>query len=132
MKLNFDKLSDEQFARLEDKAIDGQLDYSEFPPDEYKYFSKLAQLGYKNRHNGWSAEICEEKKNDFKKQYLEDRERRMRFYRMACRMQANIRRGEMLISNVYKSKTPAAKLKYALQALELITCEEGLAKRNGA
>lgn len=45
-------------------------------------------------------------------------------------MQANIRRGEMLISKVYKAATPAEKLRYALQALELITCEEGLAKRN--
>ena len=31
------------FEQLEDKAIDGQLDYSAFPPPEYKYFSRLAK-----------------------------------------------------------------------------------------
>ena len=52
---------DSVFLELEDRAIDGVLDYEDFPPEEYKYFSKLAKLGYLNRHKGWSAEICEEK-----------------------------------------------------------------------
>lgn len=42
------------FEQLEDKAIDGQLDYSAFPPPEYKYFSRLAKVGYNNRHKGWT------------------------------------------------------------------------------
>lgn len=50
MKYNFN--DSQEFARLEDKAIDGQLDYNDFPPAEYKYFSKLARLGYNNRHKG--------------------------------------------------------------------------------
>lgn len=33
------------FATLEDKAIDGVLDYENFPPVEYKYFSRLSKLG---------------------------------------------------------------------------------------
>ena len=31
------------FAQLEDQAIDGVLDYSEFPLEEYRYFSKLSR-----------------------------------------------------------------------------------------
>lgn len=46
------------FEQLEDKAIDGQLDYSNFPSAEYKYFSKLAKLGYNNRNKGWDIKIC--------------------------------------------------------------------------
>ena len=29
------------FEKLEDEAIDGVLNYDDFPPEEYKYFSKL-------------------------------------------------------------------------------------------
>lgn len=34
----YDFSNPQVFAQLEDKAIDGQLDYSDFPPPEYKYF----------------------------------------------------------------------------------------------
>ena len=47
----------EEFKRLEDLAIDGQLDYADFPPEEYKYFSQLTRLGYLNRHKGWGTEL---------------------------------------------------------------------------
>lgn len=46
-------MSQEEFARYEDMAIDGRLIYDEYPAEEYKYFSQLSRLGYKNRHEGW-------------------------------------------------------------------------------
>ena len=46
------------FTQLEDKAIDGQLDYSDFSPPEYKYFSRLSRVGYNNRHKGGDINIC--------------------------------------------------------------------------
>ena len=55
------------FAQYEEQAIDGQLDYSEYPPEEYRYFSKLSRLGYNNRHMGWSKEICEQKQEEYRK-----------------------------------------------------------------
>ena len=68
MKLNFsDK---ELFAKLEESAFDGQLDYSEFPPGEYKYFSLLTRLGYNNRHKGWTKKTCELKQQEFRQDYL--------------------------------------------------------------
>ena len=42
-------MSQEEFARYEDMAIDGRLIYDEYPAEEYKYFSQLSRLGYKNR-----------------------------------------------------------------------------------
>ena len=118
------------FSQLEEQAIDGNLDYSDFPPEEYKYFSKLAKLGYNNRHKGWSVEICLDKQEDYKKQYLSEKERNEWFYKIACKMQDNIRKGEMMISEVYKAKNEHDKLIMALNALELITCEDGLMKRS--
>lgn len=49
-KINFDDM--QVFDQLENQAIDGVLDYDSFPPEEYKYFSRLAKLGYMNRHKG--------------------------------------------------------------------------------
>ncbi|WP_295196705.1 hypothetical protein [Ruminococcus sp.] len=39
-------------------CIDGQLDYSDFPPPEYKYFLRLSRVGYNNRHKDWDINIC--------------------------------------------------------------------------
>ena len=52
------------FEKLEDEAIDGVLNYDNFPPEEYKYFSKLAKLGYNNRHKGLDVDICLKKQEE--------------------------------------------------------------------
>lgn len=124
-------MSQEEFARYEDMAIDGRLIYDEYPAEEYKYFSQLSRLGYKNRHEGWSKEICEDKQAEYKREYLHSKERNGRFFRQACIMQENIRRGQTTVWKINKASDPAEKLEYALQALELILCDEGLAKHNG-
>ena len=132
MKIDFKNISDGQFKSLEESAIDGSLIYDSFPPEEYVYFSKLSKLGYFNRHKGWSKEICEEKQKDFKREYLSNKEKNNRFFCMACKMQSNIRKGEMMICKIGKSKSDDEKLKYALQAIELMTCQDGFAKRQGS
>lgn len=124
-------MSQEEFARYEDMAIDGRLIYDEYPAEEYKYFSQLSRLGYKNRHEGWSKEICEDKQAEYKREYLHSKERNGRFFRQACIMQENIRRGQTTVWKINKASDPAEKLEYALQALELILCSEGLAKHSG-
>ena len=47
-------------------------------------------------------------------------------------MQENIRRGQTTVWKINKTQDREEKLTYALQALELILCDEGLAKHNGA
>ena len=128
MKIDFN--NEHIFYQLEEDAIDGSLIYDDFPPCEYKYFSKLSKLGYNNRHKGWSVEICEEKKGELKRQYLSDKEKFDRFFQMSCKMQSNIRKGEALICKVNKANTKEEKLKYALMAIELMMCQDGYAKRN--
>ena len=70
MRINFSDR--QQFERLEDMAIDGQLDYSDFPPEEYTYFSKLARLGYLNRHKGLDYYICIAQQKELREDYLSD------------------------------------------------------------
>lgn len=124
-------MSETEFARYEDMAIDGRLIYDKYPAEEYKYFSQLSKLGYKNRHDGWSKEICEEKQAEYKQEYLHNKERNSRFFKQACIMQENIRRGQTTVWKINKTQDREEKLTYALQALELILCNEGLAKHNG-
>lgn len=131
IKIDFKRMSQEEFARYEDMAIDGRLIYDEYPAEEYKYFSQLSRLGYKNRHEGWSKEICEDKQAEYKREYLHSKERNGRFFRQACIMQENIRRGQTTVWKINKTQDREEKLTYALQALELILCDEGLAKHNG-
>lgn len=128
MKIDFK--NEQVFHQLEEDAIAGSLLYDDFPPCEYKYFSKLSKLGFHNRHKGWSAEICLAKQEEFKKQYKSERENFERFFYMACRIQESIRKGEMLISEVCKATTASEKLKLSLKALERLTGEDGLAERN--
>lgn len=130
IKISFDRMTSEEFAGYEDMAIDGCLIYDDYPPCEYKYFSKLSKLGYMNRHKGWSADICTDLRDKYHKEYLKERERFERFFKTACTMQANIRKGETLIYEVNKAKSSYEKLRLALQVIELMTCEDGFAKRN--
>lgn len=129
MKLNFNKLSENEFAELEDKAIDGQLDYDKFPPEEYKYFSRLAKIGYHNRHSGWSVEICESKQNEIKQEYISEKENSKWLTKAYKRINGDLIRASDTITQIYKAKTEREMLEYSLQALELITQEHGLTER---
>lgn len=70
-KIDFTDLS--VFEKLEDEAIDGVLNYDDFPPEEYKYFSKLAKLGYCNRNKGWDIDICLKKQEEYRTDYSEEK-----------------------------------------------------------
>lgn len=121
--------NDDVFARLEDEAIDGRLDYSDFPPEEYKYFSKLARLGYLNRHKGWSAEICEKKQKEFREQYSREKERADKYINGMKRFNdLRIRQGEA-ISAIYKANDLYGVLDSALSALEALLDEPGFKMR---
>ena len=124
------KFSDDNvFFALEEQAIDGQLDYSEFPPEEYKYFSKLARLGHLNRHKGWSAEVCEQKQKEFREQYHREKERADKYINgMRHFNDLRIRHAEA-VSAIYKADDPQGVLDNALTALEALLDEPGFKHR---
>lgn len=126
-RINFEDTT--QFALLEDKAIDGLLNYDDFPPPEYKYFSRLAKLGYLNRHKNWSVEICEEKQAEYKKQYQAEKEEydiRFTVYKI---YQENSLKSSDLTRQIYFAKSQAEILELSLQVIELLTNENGFADR---
>ncbi len=127
MKYNFN--DSQEFARLEDKAIDGQLDYNDFPPAEYKYFSKLARLGYNNRHKGWDIKICLEWQEKFKSDYKAERDDYDRYYLLSKRIQDNIMRSADLVRQMYKSDSREEIINLALKTIECLTNENGFEDR---
>ena len=112
------------FADLEDKAIDGLLDYDNFPPCEYKYFSRLSKLGYLNRVKGWSVEICEAKQREYRLEYQRDREKRDFFGKIAKQLQDNIKASQMERIELRKAQTVESKLTAALDIIGLLLCDE--------
>jgi len=117
------------FFQMEEQAIDGQLDYDDFPPEEYRYFSKLSKLGYKNRHNGWSKELCEMKQEEYRKEYREACEERDLRVEYAKKLQANLIRSAELSRQLNLADTSDAALITALDLLEMLLNEPGLSRR---
>jgi hypothetical protein len=127
MKYNFtDK---DTFARLEEKAIDGQLDYSAFPPAEYRYFSQLARLGYLNRHRGWTAQLCEIKQKEHRKAYDAAVAERDEWLNHARRIQRRLIRTTELSRRLNFAKTRREALPLALELIEVLVEEPDLAER---
>lgn len=128
MKPNFKDKT--EFARLEDKAIDGQLDYTDYPPAEYKYFSKLAKLGYNNRHKGWDMITCLKLQQELQSEYRQYHDEGEEYLRLCTRIQDNIKKSADLVRKMYKQATTKDEmLSLALQTIELLTNENGFVKR---
>lgn len=128
IKTDFKRMSQEEFARYEDMAIDGRLIYDEYPAEEYKYFSQLSRLGYKNRHEGWSKEICEDKQAEYKREYLHSKERNGRFFRQACIMQENIRRGQTTVWKIKQNAGQGRKAQIRIAGTGADTLRRGACK----
>lgn len=127
MKINFK--DETQFAKLEDMAIDGQLNYKDFPPREYKYFSKLSKLGYNNRHKGWSVELCLEKQQELKDEYINQQAESEHYLQLVRKLNDNVLASSELVRNIYKSDSKEEILSLALQVIEKLTDETGFVNR---
>ena len=117
------------FFQMEEQAIDGQLDYDDFPPEEYRYFSKLSKLGYRNRHHGWSKELCELKQEEYRKEYRQACEERDQRVEHAKKLQADLIRSAELSRQLNLADSPDAVLTAALDLLEKLLNEPGLSRR---
>ena len=128
MRINF--YDPVQFEHLEDRAIDGQLDYSDCPPEEYQYFSRLARLGYLNRHKGWSVDICEQKQEEYREQYYKHCENREARFQHMKQLQVMLVKGSDMLRRLNTTRDENEALSLALQYIELIREEQsGLEKR---
>lgn len=130
MKNKFDFNNLEDFRRLERLTYDGTLDYSDFPPPEYRYFSELRKVYHAFKFEGLSQEDAQRQKKslfiDYHK-YLENFSNAVHTYKS---YQDNIRVSEMLKTEIQKSYDIYDIAVTAVQAVGLMTHDESFIKTN--
>lgn len=130
MKIKTDFNNPEDFRRLERLTYDGTLDYSDFPPPEYKYFSELRKIYHAFKFDGLSKEQAEcQKKSlliDYRR-YLENFTQAVRTY---GNYQDNIRQSEMLMTRIQKSHDIHEIAETAVRAVGLMTHDEVFIRTN--
>lgn len=130
MKIKTDFNNPEDFRRLERLTYDGTLDYSDFPPPEYKYFSELRKIYHAFKFEGLSQEIAERQKKslliDYRR-YLENFTHAVRTY---GNYQDNIRQSEMLMTRIQKSHDIHEIAETAVRAVGLMTHDEVFIRTN--
>ena len=126
-KINFDDMA--VFERLENEAIDGVIDYNDFPPTEYKYFSKLTRLGYNNRHKGWDIDICLEKQEEYRTDYGEEKAKELECYAWARKLNDNRIKAQEFKAKMYKAKCKDEMLDFAIKIIEKLLDENGFEER---
>lgn len=127
-KFNFNDKDD--FLRLERLTYDGTLDYSDFPPPEYKYFSELRKIYHAFKFDGLSQESAERMKKSLVieyRKYLENFTDAVQTYR---NYQKNIRQSEMLKTDIQKSHDIHEIAETAVRAVGLMTHDESFIKTN--
>lgn len=117
------------FGQLEDQAIDGLLEYDDFPPEEYRYFSKLSKLGYYNRHKGWTREVCELKQKELLQEYREAVTVRSERAAHMKRLNDQLICAGKLSLRLNKTTDREQALRISLQLNEQLMNEPGLARR---
>lgn len=119
-----------EFLKLERMAYDNVLDYTDFPPAEYKYFDKLSQLGSMYRNGQLPKGICKEYKEAYLCDYRKDAEKARKNQEAESKYQESIRRSDELRCKINSTDDHDTKLMYALRCIELLTGEEGFERRN--
>lgn len=130
MKIKTDFNNPEDFRRLERLTYDGTLDYSDFPPPEYKYFSELRKIYHAFKFEGLSQEVAERQKKSLLieyRKYLKNFTNDVRTYR---NYQDNIKISEMLKTEIQKSGDLYDIASTAVKAVGLMTHDESFIKDN--
>lgn len=120
----------EEFERLERCAYDGRLDISNFPAAEYRYFDRVQNIGYKVRHEGFPRELAAQDRDKALKEYREDINILAHNLNAERQYTESRIRMDKLVCEIYKQHEPFAKLKLALEFVELTIGESGFAARN--
>ena len=123
-------MNNEKLQEMEKAAYYGQLDFNDFPAAEYRFFDRIQDIGYRVRHEALPKELAAEEREKARRDYdkdLDERQERLRIYR---KYQEAILKTDSLICGLEKTDSREEKLRLALEALSLLTGDEGLVRRN--
>ncbi len=128
--IDFSSISDKELRALEAEAWSGRLDYRDFPAAEYKFFDRVAELGYRHRNEKIPAELMKSDIKIARDIYLREAEHARRCAEAWKERQHNIIRSGTLKSEITKATDHEEKLRLALECIEIMTGEKGFAKRS--
>ncbi|MDE6833198.1 MAG: hypothetical protein K2J39_02960 [Ruminococcus sp.] len=130
MKNKFDFNNQEDFRRAERLTYDGTLDYSDFSPPEYKYFSELRKIYHAFKFEGLSQEEAECQKKALRIEYQKYLEN-FTYCKSVCgKYQDNIKIAEMLMTKIQKSHDIREIAETAVHTIGLMTGDETFIKTN--
>lgn len=127
MKYDFENPA--HWKALEKQAYDGTLDYSQFPPAAYRYFSELMKVYHAYRFEGLDQETAGNRK---RKLYAQYREARLAFEGAQAAFkdyQENIRKAGTLLSDIEKAASAEQIVLIACEVIGLFTGDRGFAGR---
>ncbi|MDE5583739.1 MAG: hypothetical protein K2J08_08540 [Ruminococcus sp.] len=130
MKNKFDFNNPEDFRRAERLAYDGTLDYTEFPPPEYKYFAELRKVYQAFKFDRLSKEDAECQKKSLLIDYRKYLENFTYCKSVWGKYQDNIKISEMLMTKIQKSQDIQEIAETAVRVIGLMTNDEVFIKTN--
>lgn len=130
MKIKTDFNNPEDFRRLERLTYDVTLDYSDFPPPEYKYFAELRKIYHAFKFEGLSQEVAERQKKSLLIEYRRYLENFDYCRSVWGKYQDNIKISEMLMTKIQKSHDIHEIAETAVRAVGLMTHDETFIKTN--
>ena len=120
---------EEWFKRTKAAVFRGEIEPDGFDTEDYKYFDKIRELGYKYRAGQINKEQFNAADQKYYKEYEQFKTKQLEHLADAAKVCDNIRRTEMLKVELNKSESSDKALKFALEIAEICTGESGLKDR---
>ena len=120
---------EEWFKNTKTAVFRGEIEPDDFDTEDYKYFDKIRELGYKYRAGQINREQFNAADQKYYKEYEQFKTKQFEHLADAAKVCDNIRRTEMLKVELNKSESSDKALKFALEIAEICTGESGLKDR---
>ena len=120
---------EEWFKRTKAAVFRGEIEPDGFDTEDYKYFDKIRELGYKYRAGQINKEQFNAADQKYYKEYEQFKTKQLEHLADAAKVCDDIRRTEMLRVELNKSESSDKALKFALEIAEICTGESGLKDR---
>lgn len=125
-RYDFNKTKD--FKECERLAYDGILDYTDFPPAAYRYFSELSELYAEYRRKEISKSDAENRKRILLMRYHEAKYAYEEWCRVCMDRQSDIKQTDIIRSEICKSDNINDIANMSVKALSILTGDTVLYK----
>ena len=120
---------EEWFKRTKAAVFRGEIEPDGFDTEDYKYFDKIRELGYKYRAGQINKEQFNAADQKYYKEYEQFKESYLEHIANVARMCHNIKRTEALRTALNNADSKDRAFEFALEIAELCTGETGMKDR---